>query len=153
MQASFVKIVYSQLSESICASQTRYRGGSKVVAELCRPSSGATGTSAASPSQHPGGHLKNTNTQSTHLVDNSLTNTPERYYGPPGRALCSATASASSSNALGFSRVWPVLALSCHLSEPSDQVWSPHGDPAPCWCAHSPLTSVLLSSLLGFFRL
>ena len=75
MQASFVKIVYSQLSESICASQTRYRGGSEVVAELCPPSSGATGTSAASPSQHPGGHLKNTNTQSTHLVDNSLTDT------------------------------------------------------------------------------
>ena len=49
-----------------------------------------------------------------HNIHQSATMAQRDTY-PPGRALCSAAASMSSSNTLGFSHVWLVLALSCCL--------------------------------------
>ena len=77
---------------------------------------------------------------------------------PPGRALCSAAASMSSSNALGFlmcARCSCCLAITSPLRALRPGLvssWRPSEDPAPCWCAWSRLTSVPFSSPLSVFR-
>ena len=116
MGAAHIKIVFSQWESGriFRVSQTGSNGNSEVVAELCPCSSGATGASAASPSQHPGSHL-DIETQGQY----GCPYTPRTTVPPvqthtraslwpigitylPGTVLCSAAESMSRSNALGF---------------------------------------------------